>query len=415
MKVIHVPRRFVRSDWGGTETVVLQTAKRMAARGWDTAVFTSMALASEPVEIFDGVTVKRFPYFYPWWGLDAGSRDQMDRKGGNLMSWALWRALQREPGVDLLHLHTLKRLGGTVRTVSRRRRIPYVVTLHGGLYDVPDQEFDSVTSPFRNAFEWGKPLGWLLGSRRVVPDADAVICVGDRERRQVEQRFPDVRVETIPNGVDIDRFSHGNGHAFREQFDIPLDGRMILVMGRIDPQKNQRGAVEAFSILRKRHPDLYLVLIGHVTNPVYRDELARDVSRLGLDDRVRIIDGLPGDSDALVDAYHAADVLLTPSVHEPFGIVILEAWAAGLAVAASRVGGIPSFVDDQIDGLLFDPSDTVCMVSALDALLANDSLRQRIAHAGMQKARDRYSWDRITDRLVTLYADVIQRHSGGRK
>ncbi len=410
MKVIHVPRRFVRSDWGGTETVLMQTTRQLAARGCDTAVYTSMALASTPHEVLDGVTVRRFPYFYPWWGLDAAARDQMDRKGGNLMSWALWKALQQEPGVDLLHLHTLKRLGGIVRTVSRRRRIPYVVTLHGGLYDVPDQEFDSVVSPFRNAFEWGKPIGWLLGSRRVVPDADAVICVGDRERRQVEQRFPDVRVETMPNGVDVARFAHGNGQAFRAQAGIPADAPLILVMGRIDPQKNQRGAVEAFGSLRKRHPELHMALIGHVTNQSYRDELMRDVTRLGVNGQVHILPGIDGGSDSLVDAYHAADILLTPSVHEPFGIVILEAWAAGCAVAASRVGGIPSFVEDQIDGLLFDPSDTACMINAVDALLSNDELRRRLALAGMTKARDRFSWDHVIDRLMALYEDVIRRH-----
>ena len=91
------------------------------------------------------------------------------------------RRLSREPGLDLIHLHTGKRLGAIGRHVARKRRIPYVVTVHGGVLDIPDKEFATYLSPTEGCFEWGKLLGLLYGSRRVFDDADAIICVDASE------------------------------------------------------------------------------------------------------------------------------------------------------------------------------------------------------------------------------------------
>jgi glycosyltransferase involved in cell wall biosynthesis len=126
---------------------------------------------------------------------------------------------------------------------------------------------------------------------------------------------------------------------------------------------------------------------------------------------VTIIPGIPSDSPDLVDAYHAADVFLLPSVHEPFGIVILEAWSAGLPVIASRVGGIPYFVSDGEDGLLFEPEDGSTLLKAYQALVADQALVLRLGAAGRKKAREEYDWDVITKKLVGIYEEVIQENS----
>jgi len=100
---------------------------------------------------------------------------------------------------------------------------------------------------------------------------------------------------------------------------------VLLAVGRIDPQKNQIFAVEQLPVLLEHHPELHLVMIGAVTNQEYHRELIATITRLGLEKRVPVITGLAPSSQELVDAYHAADIFLLPSVHEPFGIVVLEA------------------------------------------------------------------------------------------
>lgn len=410
MNVVHVTRRFVRSRWGGTETVVLQTCKRLKAMGHGTYILCPNALATNEKETIEDVQVVRVPYFYPYFGLKTGARELLDSKGGNLFSFALMKALKSERSLDLIHLHTAKRLGGIGRYVARKKGIPYVVSLHGGMFDVPAEEAATWTEPTQGAFEWGKLLGWWVGSRRVLDDASAIICVGGEESVRTQRIYPGKKVIHLPNGVDPDRFASGDGRAFRATHGISQDAFALLIVGRIDPQKNQLFVVKIMPELIDIHPNVHLVIIGPVTHEAYYADLLGHIRNEGLENRVTIIPGLDADSRTLVDAYHAADVFLLPSVHEPFGIVILEAWASELPVAASRVGGIPSFVVPFEDGLLFDTNDAESLLKSLQFLVQHPEQARNMALAGKRKAREHYGWDVITNRLMTIYEEALREN-----
>lgn len=405
MKSIQVPRRFTRSAWGGTETVVLETSRRLNALGHEAKVVCPNALDPVQHEVMDGVDVTRLPYFYPYFGLSASARSQMDRKGGNLFSPRLLAHLLHEPGVDVLHAHTGKRLGGIVRTAARLRGIPYVVSLHGGAYDVSGGEAASWTAPAQGAFEWGRALGLLVGARRVLSDAAAVICLGEQERRMVEAAHPETRAVILPNGVDPARFQSGDGARLRARLGVAADDEFLLVAGRIDPQKNQALALEVLAALRDTRPRLRLGLMGPVTSPDYLADLQRRAEMLGVADRVTFFEAAPGSTD-LVDAYHAADVVLVPSAHEPFGIVVLEAWASKKPVVVSCVGGLLDLVAPGQDGLMFRPADVRGFASAVTVLLGDRQRAVALASAGYEKALARYTWDAVTGQLVNLYAEV---------
>lgn len=411
MNIAQVARRFVRTEWGGTETVILEVCKCLRTLGHGTEVFTSTALADRDTEVLDGVPIRRFPYCYPYWGLSPEARLRLDKKGGNLFSLKLMRALEAAPDLDLIHLHTMKRLGGIGRQVARRRRIPYVVSLHGGLLDVPAAEAQSWTEPTQGAFEWGKLLGWWVGSRRVLDDAAAILCVGAEEQRRVQAQYPAKRVLHLPNGVAVERFARGDGPGFRRRRDIPADARVLFAMGRLDPQKNQRLLIEILPELIRAEPRVHLLLIGPPTNPAYAEELARTAAASGLAGRVTIILGLPGDSPELADAYHAADLFVLPSIHEPFGIVVLEAWAAGRAVVASRVGGLASLVQDGTTGVLVPPGDGAVLAREVIALLAAPDRCRALAEAGHATVLASYSWERITERLLEVYVEARRAYS----
>jgi glycosyltransferase involved in cell wall biosynthesis len=298
-----------------------------------------------------------------------------------------------------------------VRTAARVRGIPYVVSLHGGVHDVPDEEARTWTEPTAGTWEWGKALGWCFGSRRVLDDAAAILCVGEGERRLTQDRYPTKRVEYLPNGVDVARFESGDGRRFRSARGIPADAELLLVVARIDPQKNQALAIDIVQALADERPGLHLVLAGPVTDPAYSASLRASVRMQGLGGRIHLIEGLAPRSQDLVDAYHAADLVMLPSIHEPFGIVTLEAWAARRPVVASRTGGVPFLVDDGVDGVLLDPSDTAGWVRTVGTLLDQPAARETLATAGWRKATTEYDWDRITSRLGALYEDVAR--SGG--
>jgi glycosyltransferase involved in cell wall biosynthesis len=183
------------------------------------------------------------------------------------------------------------------------------------------------------------------------------------------------------------------------------------VVGRVDPQKNQLLAARLLAEVLLEKPRAHLVLIGPVTNADYNLSLSKEISALGLDGNVSFIRGLETSDPELVNAYHAADLFLLPSVHEPFGIVILEAWAAGLPVVASNVGGVPSFVSDGENGCLFPSGDLGELLGTVRELITNPDRRRKIADAGRKKAAEEFGWDRITQGLVGIYEEAIRANS----
>jgi len=406
-KVIHIPRRFVANEWGGTETTILELCKAMSANGVDSKIFTSKALSTVESELIDGVSVSRFRHFYPFLGMNPEIIEQMDKKAGNLFSFSLLFTLLFSKSVRLIHLHTGKRMGGIGRLVARLRGIPYVVTLHGGVFDVPSSEAAAIIEPNRKAgFEWGRILGALVGARRVLEDADAVICVGQREAELARKSLPNKRIEFIPNGVDISHFALGDGDKFRKTHGIPANSRIILCLSRIDYQKNQLALVEALPDILSKAPEAHVVLVGPTTVQSYADDLDGRIAELGLQRNITRIGGLRYSDPALCDAYYAADLFCLPSLHEPFGIVILEAWASNLPVIASNVGGIPSFTRDEEDVLLFDPSKPSELVRAVVRVFDDPELSQKLRINGHRRAIEEFDWSIIGKRLVGLYEDL---------
>ncbi len=411
MRTIQLAKRVVRDDWGGTETVIFETTQRLVAKGHPSEVFCTIASAGSTEEYLKGLRIRRFPSFYPYLGLKPGAREILDKKGGSPFSYPMMRALRQEPELDLIHLHTGNRLGGIGRLVARQRRIPYVISLHGGVFDIPKAEMESFATPTKGAFDYGKVLGMWVGARKVLADASAILCVGYPESLLAMDRMPGKRVVYLPNGADTRRFSEGDGPGFRRARGIPEDAYVVLTLARIDSQKNQLLPVRMLPEMLKREPRTHVVLVGNVTTMAYHDKVVRTAEELGVQKHLTVIPGIPSDSPDLASAYHAADLFVLPSVHEPFGIVVLEAWSAGLPVIASRIGGIPHFVEEGTDGLLFDPADEASFLEAFEGVAAHPERARSLSEMGQKKARERYDWDVIAERLIGVYEDAIRENS----
>ena len=222
----------------------------------------------------------------------------------------------------------------------------------------------------------------------------------------MQQRHPDKKVFYVPNGVSVKRFADADGTLFRTAYGLGPDKKIVLCVSRIDRQKNQVDLVRAFADFSLSRPDHRLVLIGGTAVESYREELQREIGRRGLAGKVILIEGLRADDPLLPSAYKAADMFILPSGYEPFGIVVLEAWAAGIPVIASRVGGIPGFTSDGRNVLLSDPGDVNGLRCRMEQLADDAALRAELVRNALEDVAD-YDWSRIADQMRAVYAQVV--------
>lgn len=404
-KVAHVMRRMTTDRWGGTESVVLNLCRQLVVRGIDSVVFCTSIFSKAGEERIQGIKVSRHRYMFPWFGLSDEETRAMQLKGGSPLSFSLFFSLLREPGLSLIHTHVQHRLGGIARAVARWRGIPYVVSVHGGHHTLPEAHAARMREPFQGKWEWGKLFGWLLGARRTLQDADAILCVGQDEYEAMRTQYPHKLVCYAPNGVDIDVFEQADPALFRSTYNIGDDERLVLCVSRIDYQKNQVLLVRAFARFAQSHPKHKLVLVGPINVESYHQEILQTAKKLGIEERLLLIPGIEPGNPLLASAYRAADCFVLPSKMEPFGIVILEAWAAGVPVIASCVGGIPGFTHDGEDILLFPSDDEETLTAKLEQLAHDGMLRQALVEAG-RTAVSAYSWEAASDRLIDIYRKV---------
>ena len=438
MRIAHVLRRLSFDDWGGTEQVVWNIAKAQKAAGHEVQIFATTALwrGNGEREVVEGIEILRFKPIYPWWPMPKRLVDELDRKGGNPFVPGLGKAL-REWKPDVIHCHAMARIAelclrvagqgsgvrsqesgvrsqeSVVRGQESVGRIKCVVSLHGGGANVPDEEAKSLKAPTRGRLPWGKMVDIVMGwTRRVPEDFDGIVCVGEDEYERYRAKHPHVMF--LPNGVDTAIFE-SVGVRERGSVGVRVDTlnapthpltthplTTLLCVARIDRQKNQMMIVEALA----KHPEMTARLVGPVTQQDYRAELERRAVELGVADRVVFVGALRPGSPELLGEYAKADVFVLPSRHEPFGIVVLEAWAAGLPVVASDVGGLGKLCAAHPEAALtFAPGDFDAMDGALRRLMSESDLRARLSAAG-RAAAAQYDWRTLSSRLVDFYAEI---------
>ncbi len=231
--------------------------------------------------------------------------------------------------------------------------------------------------------------------RRIWNRVAVGVAVSEAAASFLHRALPDAALEIVPNGVDVGAFA-----AAEPLEDLPA-GRRILWVNRLDPQKGFPVAVAAFSKVLADVPDAVLIVVGD----------GRDREALGLltepaRARVTMRGTLPNEGIA---AHHAAcEVFAAPAVgQESFGIVLVEAMAAGLPVVATDIPGYREVVTEGVEGLLVPPRDPEALAAALVRVLREPDLASRLGEAGRRRART-YDWPILVDRLETLYARAVE-------
>ena len=398
MKIAHVVRRFTFAEWGGTESVVWNIAKQQKAQGLTPEILCTAALDKIGTEVIEGITIRRFPCFYPYFPMPEKDRLALDKKGGNPFSPELMKALQKGK-FDIFHIHAGGRLANYTLRLAKKISVPALMSLHGGSCAIPQQEMELMLKPLKHKFSYGGIVDRLCRMRKTPESqADVLLALSREEVEKLKKRYPEKQVELFPNGI-LHRELPEAG-VFRKKYNIPDDKKLLLCISRIDYQKNQKILLE----LLKKYDDTHLLLIGPVTAQWYLDEILTEAENADTKKRLTIIPGLPPDSIELLKALKTAYCFILPSRHEPFGIAALEALDAGLPLIASAVGGLRDFLFDGENALLFEDNNVDSLFAAYDRL---DGIREQLISGGNATAK-LYNWQNIAAKLTDIYRRILQ-------
>ena len=251
---------------------------------------------------------------------------------------------------------------------------------------------------------------------RAILDPDRILVVSDHWRALLATEYG-VDATVVRNGVDPDRFGTGAAPEERQRFraraGVGPDSFLVLTVGGIEPRKGSVTLLEAMAEVtaraNSRRPVL-AVVGGHTffDYRAYRDTALARLPELGLvEGRDVLLLGTVTDAD-LGAWYRAADAFAFPSVKEGFGLVVLEALAAGLPVVASDIPVFAEYLEDGHSALLVPPGDSAALAAALHRLAGDPPLRRRLA-AGGRPLLDRFTWAASARTHLEIYAAAEAR------
>lgn len=210
-------------------------------------------------------------------------------------------------------------------------------------------------------------------------------------------RLAPYKLHVVPLGIELEKFADPalTRAVARQKLDLvlPSDAVLLGLIGRFDDGKGQDFLVEELAVLRRQYPNLHVLLVGESTRNegnAYREAVLRRVHELGLTEVVHIREFTPQPEIA----YRALDISITGSTNETYGMVTIEAMAAGLPVVATATGGTLEIVDNGRTGLLFPLRDAAAFEAAVGHLLQEPELMQQLGQQAQAEALATYSHHR---------------------
>ncbi|MGH2652362.1 MAG: glycosyltransferase, partial [Actinomycetota bacterium] len=310
------------------------------------------------------------------------------QKSTLLVHALLLASMAIEKGLVHLHAHFMTAGARTAYLAHLLTGIPFSVTAHAK--DIYREPVD------------------VEAFRAIARATTAMVTVCEANRRYITDRIigPDGgRVECVYNGLPLDEL---------RQPERPRDRKLVVAAGRLVEKKGFHILFQACRILADRGTDFDVVLLGEGEE---RERLTDLRSKLGLEEHVR----MPGavTREKILQCMSGARVLAAPGIvggdqdRDALPTVLLESLALGLPVVSTPVVGVPEIVTDGVEGLLVPEGDPEALADAIGRLLADDTLWNRLALSGPQKAAERFDRRRTLPQLVEIFAESRRRQAAG--
>ena len=346
---------------------------------------TDPALAAE--DVIESVKVTRI-------GVDLSKAGAAARATPRMLM-ALARLV---PMVDLVHVQGFSQKNVLVSLAARAFRRPIVISLQTAKHDEP-----------KSVVAQGTLAWWAFST------ADRYLSVSPGlSEAYLSAGLRASKLQQVPNGVDLNRFapvSVERRAELRRRLGLPVDRPVILFVGILSRDKQPQVLFQAWSSLQGAGSmRSMLVLVGPTSPRQFEadadlaEEIRSEANRLQLGDRVRFVPP----THKVEEYFQAADIYVLPSAREGLPIALLEAMASGLPSIASRLpGSTDVIVTDRSNGLLVPPGDAAAFASAIDSLLRDRALAERLGIAARQTVEERYSMARVAEEWWAAYQDVL--------
>lgn len=379
-------------DTGGMNVYVRELSRQLGRLGTKVDVFTRYRNCDHPCEMELGEGSRLVH-------LGAGERPELSKYdlydylpefAGNVVDY------QQENGLsyDLVHSHYW--LSGWVGELLKACwNVPHLTTFHtlGRL-----KSMNQAAEP--------EPELRLSTEERIIKQADRVLALTDTEKVQLCELFgaDPGKIAVIPGGVDVSVFRQQDRAQARKDLGLEADERIVLYVGRMEPLKGVDILIEALGQMAGVDR-LHCIAVGGNANDDGEVATLRNLAiSAGIASRMSFLG--PVEHEKLPLYYSAADVTAVPSRYESFGLVALESLACGTPVVASNVGGLPTIVNHDRNGLLASLFEPGAFAASLSRVLLDPSLRKRLSAHAARTARE-YSWESVTPRILDLYQEMV--------
>jgi glycosyltransferase involved in cell wall biosynthesis len=234
--------------------------------------------------------------------------------------------------------------------------------------------------------------------------ADHVVAVseGQKEKLLKLQMIPE-RISVIHNGIDLDSIKIESKNSIRSEIGINGNSYLVVSAGRLSPEKNFGGLIEAAKIVTERNKDITFIVFGE---GFLRKELEQKILDIGLKNKFLF----PGFRKDFLSVLKEIDIFVLPSFTEGLPNVLLEAYALGKPVVATKVGGNPEIVLDGETGFLVSVQDTGKLAERILELAQEPNLRKEMGKKGCKYIKENFNFDIQTKKLKKLYLDVYEKH-----
>ena len=376
---------------GGVEVHIEELSKELVKRGHEVTIYTSNYLnfkekeklpRSMDYEERDGLKIYRFNGFYLNKNIDATM----------IIPRMLFKAMFVRD-FDLIHSHVYGYFTSVVGAMCFKLMGKKVIlTAHYSPVSVLSD---------RLRLYYDKMVG--IFTLRNCNKAISITSIEKREFIERSHLDPDHFV-IIPNGLVLEGWDKKHDSAkLRDRFGIEKDDKIILTVCRLARSKGLEYLAQAIPMIVKSIPNARFVIVG--TDWGMKEEMESIAKQAGCSSRL-IFTGQITETDDKTAMFKEADLFLLPSIGEAFGIVYLEAMAAGIPIVAARAGGVPDIITDQENGIMVEPKNPEAIAGAVEKLISDQKLSKQIVKNNLEKVK-RFSWKLIAERVEQVYQEEL--------